>query len=174
MTMLIPFQEKLPQISDSAYVAEGAKLIGAVTVDEEASVWFNCVLRADIDEIRVGRRTNIQDGTIVHLDLGQPCLIGEDVTIGHGAIIHGCIIEDQALISMGAIILSGAKIGARSVIGAGAVVLEGQEIPPDSVVLGVPAKVRRQVDEADLARAKRGVEEYVRLGQMMRRGQSDS
>ena len=116
MTMLIPFQEKLPQVSASAYVAEGAKLIGAVTVDEEASVWFNCVLRADIDEIRVGRRTNIQDGTVVHLDLGQPCLIGEDVTIGHGAIIHGCIIENQALISMGAIILSGAKIGARSVI----------------------------------------------------------
>ena len=174
MTMLIPFQEKLPQISDSAYVAEGAKLIGAVTVDEEASVWFNCVLRADIDEIRVGRRTNIQDGTVVHLDLGQPCLIGEDVTIGHGAIIHGCIIENQALISMGAIILSGAKIGARSVIGAGAVVLEGQEITPDSVVLGVPAKVRRQVSEADLARAKHGVEEYVRLGQMMRCGQSDS
>ena len=174
MTMLIPFQEKLPQVSASAYVAEGAKLIGAVTVDEEASIWFNCVLRADIDEIRVGRRTNIQDGTVVHLDLGQPCLIGEDVTIGHGAIIHGCIIENQALISMGAIILSGAKIGARSVIGAGAVVLEGQEIPPDSVVLGVPAKVRRQVSEADLVRAKHGVEEYVRLGQMMRCGQSDN
>lgn len=174
MTMLISFQENFPQVSSSAYVAEGAKLIGSVTVAEEASIWFNCVLRADIGEIVVGQRTNIQDGTIIHLDPGKPCLIGENVTIGHGAIIHGCIIEDQALISMGAVILSGAKIGARSIIGAGAVVLEEQEIPPDSVALGVPAKVRRQVNKADLERAKHGVEEYIRIGQIMRRDQQEN
>ncbi len=165
--MLIKFQDKYPQVSPSAFIAVGVKLIGAVTLGEESSIWFNSVLRADIGQIVVGDRTNIQDGTVVHLDPDCPCLIGNDVTIGHNAIIHGCVIEDQALISMGAVVLSGAKVGARSIIGAGAVVLEGQEIPPDSVALGVPAKVRRQVDAEDIERTRHGVLEYVQLARLM-------
>lgn len=165
--MLIKFQDEYPQVSPSAFIAVGVKLIGAVTLGEESSIWFNCVLRADIGQIVVGDRTNIQDGTVVHLDPDYPCLIGNDVTIGHNAIIHGCVIEDQALISMGAVVLSGARVGARSIIGAGAVVLEGQEIPPDSVALGVPAKVRRQVGAEDIERTRHGVLEYVQLARLM-------
>ena len=114
--MLIKFKGKMPQIDQSVYVAEGAKIIGDVTIGLEASIWFNCVLRGDIDYIQIGQRTNIQDGTIVHLDHGFPCVVGNDVTIGHRAIIHCCTIESGAMISMGATILTGARIGKNAII----------------------------------------------------------
>ena len=109
--MQIAYKDILPKIHPSAFIAPGAMIIGAVTIGEESSVWFNCVLRGDLEHIEVGERTNIQDGTVVHLDPGFPCLIGNDVTIGHGAIVHGCTVGDGAMISMGATILTGAKIG---------------------------------------------------------------
>ena len=108
--MLIKFKDKVPQIDQSVYIAEGTKIIGDVTIGAEASIWFNCVLRGDIDYIQIGQRTNIQDGTIIHLDHGFPCIVGDDITIGHSTIIHGCTIENGAMISMGATILTGPEL----------------------------------------------------------------
>ena len=166
--MLIAYQNKSPRIHASAFIAEGAMIIGDVTIGEQSSVWFNCVLRGDVDRIEVGARTNIQDGVVVHMDKNFPALIGDDVTIGHGAIMHGCTIEDGAMISMGAIILTGAKIGARGVVGAGAVVREGQEIPPESLAVGLPARIRRDVTTEELERMRLGKDDYVLRGQLMR------
>ncbi len=171
--MQIAYKDILPKIHSSAFIAPGAMIIGAVTIGEEASVWFNCVLRGDLEYIEVGERTNIQDGTVVHLDPGFPCVIGADVTIGHGAIVHGCTVGDGAMISMGATILTGAKIGDRAIIAAGAVVREGQEIPPDALAMGIPAQVRREVTEADLERVRLGREGYVARGQLMRQSLSE-
>ncbi len=170
--MQIAYKDILPKIHPSAFIAPGAMIIGAVTIGEESSVWFNCVLRGDLEYIEVGERTNIQDGTIVHLDPGFPCLIGDDVTIGHGAIVHGCTVGDGAMISMGATILTGAKIGERAIVAAGAVVREGQEIPPDTLAMGLPAQVKREVTSADLERIRRGREGYVARGQLMRKSLS--
>jgi carbonic anhydrase/acetyltransferase-like protein (isoleucine patch superfamily) len=166
--MLIAYQNTFPRIHPSAFIAEGAMIIGSVTIGEKSSVWFNCVLRGDLDRIEVGARTNIQDGAVVHMDRNFPSMIGDDVTIGHGAIIHGCTIGDGAMISMGAIILTGAKIGARGIIGAGAVVREGQEIPPESLAVGIPARVKRDVTAEELERMRLGKDDYVLRGQLMR------
>lgn len=166
--MLIAYQKKSPRIHPSAYIAEGAMVIGDVTIGEQSSVWFNCVLRGDLDRIEVGARTNIQDGAVVHMDKNFPSIIGDDVTIGHGAIIHGCTIGDGAMISMGAIILTGAKIGARGIVGAGAVVREGQEIPAESLAVGIPARIRRDVTAEELERMRLGKDDYVLRGQLMR------
>ena len=171
--MQIAYKDILPKIHPTAFIAPGAMIIGAVTIGEESSVWFNCVLRGDLEYIEVGERTNIQDGTVVHLDPGFPCVIGDDVTIGHGAIIHGCTVGDGAMISMGATILTGAKIGERAIIAAGAVVREGQEIPPDTLAMGLPAQVRREVTPADLERVRSGREGYVARGQLMRKSLSE-
>jgi carbonic anhydrase/acetyltransferase-like protein (isoleucine patch superfamily) len=134
-----------PVIESTAFVAAGARVIGAVTLAEGASVWYNAVLRADGDTITVGRGSNVQDNVSVHVDAGKPVVIGVDVSIGHNAVIHGCTIEDGALIGMGAVVLNGARIGAGSLVAGGAVVLEGTEVPPGSLVAGVPAKVRREL-----------------------------
>ena len=166
--MLIKFKDKVPQVDQSVYIAEGAKIIGDVTIRAEASVWFNCVLRGDIDYIQIGQRTNVQDGTIIHLDHGFPCIIGDDITIGHRTVIHGCTIGNGAMISMGATILTGAKIGENSIVGAGTVVLEGQEIPQGCVALGIPAKIKREVTEVDIDRVSKGKDEYVKLAKLAR------
>ena len=166
--MLIAYQNRSPSIHPSVFIAEGAMIIGDVTIGEKSSVWFNCVLRGDLDRIEVGARTNIQDGAVVHMDKNYPSIIGDDVTIGHGAIIHGCTIGDGAMISMGAIILTGAKIGARGIVGAGAVVREGQEIPAESLVVGIPARIRRDVTAEELERMRLGKDDYVQRGQLMR------
>ena len=167
--MRIPYQQIVPEIHPSVYIAQGAMIIGDVNIGEDASVWFNAVLRGDLDQIRVGARTNIQDGTIVHLDQGFPCIIGDDVTVGHGCIVHGCTVGDGAMLGMGAIVLTGAKIGERAIVGAGALVREGQEIPPETVAVGIPAKVRRDVSAEDLERIRFGTLDYVTRGQIMKK-----
>jgi carbonic anhydrase/acetyltransferase-like protein (isoleucine patch superfamily) len=167
--MRIPYQQIVPEIHPSVYIAQGAMIIGDVTIGEESNVWFNAVLRGDLDQIRVGARTNIQDGTIVHLDKGFPCIIGDDVTVGHGCIVHGCTVGDGAMLGMGAIVLTGAKIGERAIVGAGALVREGQEIPPETVAVGIPAKVRRDVSAEDLERIRFGTLDYVTRGQIMKK-----
>lgn len=129
-----------PVIDQSAFVAKGARIMGDVRVDAEASIWYNAVLRGDINTIKIGARTNLQDGCIVHLENDLPCIVGPDVTVGHAAILHGCVIEQGVLIGMGATILSGARIGRGSMIAAGAVVLGGTEIEPFTLMAGVPAK----------------------------------
>src|SRR5262249_51184227 len=127
-------------IDQTAYIASGAIVLGDVQIGKDSSVWFNSVLRGDTDKITIGESTTIQDLSIIHADLGIPCSIGNRVTIGHRVIVHGCTVEDDCLIGMGAVLLNGARIGRGSVIGAAALVLEGTDVPPNSVVLGFPAK----------------------------------
>ncbi|CAE7237862.1 unnamed protein product [Symbiodinium sp. KB8] len=130
----------LPRLSQGAWVAPGAQVVGDVRLGKDVGVWFNSVLRGDDSHIEVGDGTNIQDLTMVHLDEGLPCTIGRNVTIGHACVLHGCSIEDEVLVGMGAIILNKAVIGRGSVVGAGALVLEGMQVPPFSLVVGSPAK----------------------------------
>jgi carbonic anhydrase/acetyltransferase-like protein (isoleucine patch superfamily) len=147
--MVLSYGDRTPRIAASAFVASSADVIGDVEVGERASVWFQCVLRGDIAPIRIGVSTNIQDGSILHTDTGAPTLIGDWVTVGHRAVIHGCAIEDHCLIGMGAIILSRVRIGSGSIVAAGALVPEETIIPPRSLYMGVPARFRRELNDAD-------------------------
>ena len=150
--MLRPFRGQWPQLDASVFVDQSAQVIGDVAVGPESSIWMNCVVRGDVHRIRIGARSNIQDGTVVHVMRGtHPTTIGDDVTIGHGALIHGCTIEDRVLIGMGAIVLNGATVGADSIVAAGTLVTEGAVIPPRSLVMGSPAKIRRQLTDAEVA-----------------------
>ncbi|MDX1394104.1 MAG: gamma carbonic anhydrase family protein [Gemmatimonadota bacterium] len=159
-----------PTIDATAFIAGSADVVGDVTVGPESSIWYGCVLRGDIAPIVVGARTNIQDLTVVHVDRDTPTRIGDDVGVGHRAIIHGCVIEDRCLIGMGAIVLSHARIGAGSVIAAGALVTEGVEVPPHSLVVGVPGRVVRPVDEELAERAAMTVRSYRLLRERHRDG----
>lgn len=159
-----------PEIHPSAFVAPSADLVGDVRVGPEASIWYGCVLRGDIARIEIGARTNIQDLTVVHVDQGCPARVGERVGIGHRAIIHGCTIEDDSLIGMGAILLSGVVVGRGSLIAAGAVVTEGTEVPPGSLVVGVPGRVVRQVDDRLRERMERTIAHYRALKEGHREG----
>ena len=143
--MIGNYKDKNPKIHDSSYIAPSADIIGEVSIGEKSSIWHQAVLRGDVNKIVVGSYTNIQDGSIVHVAEAFPTIIGNNVTIGHGAIVHGCTIKDGAFIGMGAIILDGAIIGEGSLIGAGALVTEGKEIPPYSLVVGIPGKVVKKI-----------------------------
>ena len=156
------------RIHPTAWVAPSADLMGDVTLEADASVWYHCVLRGDIGAITVGPRSNIQDLTMVHVDEGVPCTIGADVGVGHRCILHGCTIEDSCLIGMGSVLLNNVHVGSGSVIGAGAVVTEGMRIPPGSLVLGVPAKIVRPVDEVLKGRIRLTSEHYVALARRHR------
>jgi carbonic anhydrase/acetyltransferase-like protein (isoleucine patch superfamily) len=160
--MLRPYRGIGPTIDPSAYVDESAHVIGDVTVGPESSLWMNVVCRGDVHWIKVGRRTNIQDGTIVHVMRGtHPTTIGDEVTIGHAAIIHGCTIEDRCLIGMGAILLNGVVVGADSIVAAGALVPERMVIPAKSLVMGSPARVRRPLTDAEAASIREYADRYV-------------
>lgn len=149
-----------PHIHESAFVASGARIIGNVTMEEGASVWYNAVVRGDSDSITLGAGSNLQDNVSVHVDAGHPVVIGRDVSVGHNAVVHGCTVGDGSLIGMGSVVLSGAVIGAGCLIAGGAVVLEGAEIPDGSLVAGVPAKVRRPLTEDERAGILRNAEVY--------------
>lgn len=146
-----------------ACIKEGAIVKGKVSLQEEVSIWYNVVIRSEVEEILIDEQTNIQDGCILHTDPSFPMHIGKKVTVGHGAILHGCTIEDEVLIGMGAIVMNGAHIGKHSIIGAGAVVPEGKEIPENSLVVGCPAKVIKQVSEAQVQMILDNAQEYVDL-----------
>lgn len=152
-----------PTVHATAFVAASADIVGDVTLDEHASVWYGCVLRGDVAPIRVGARTNLQDLTLVHVDHERPAVIGPDVGVGHRAILHGCEIGEGCLIGMGAIVLSHAVIGAGSVIAAGALVTEGMRVPPGRLVVGVPGRIVREVDDDLKRRARLTVENYLAL-----------
>jgi carbonic anhydrase/acetyltransferase-like protein (isoleucine patch superfamily) len=161
--MLRPFRGILPTVDPSAYVDPSAQVIGDVHVGPESSVWMNAVVRGDVHVIRIGARTNIQDGTVVHGQTGtHPVTIGDEVTIGHGAIVHGCTIADRCLIGMGAILLNGVRVGTESIVAAGSLLTEGFEVPPRSLVMGSPAKVRRGLTDAEVASIGGYAERYVR------------
>src|SRR4028118_805218 len=137
---LLPFGDKRPEVADSSFVAPGAFVIGAVYLGEQSSVWYGAVLRGDTEPIRIGARTNVQEGCVLHADPGYPAVVGEGCVVGHNAVVHGCEVGDGCLIGMGATILNGAKIGAGSIVAAGAVVPENREFPPRSLIVGLPAK----------------------------------
>lgn len=170
----LPHGDAFPQIADSAWVAPGAYVVGKVHLGEESSVWYGAVLRGDTEPIRVGSRTNIQDGCVLHADPGYPAVVGEGCVVGHRAVVHGCEIGDNCLIGMSATILNGAKIGEGSIVAAGAVVPEGKEYPPRSLIVGVPAKRIREVTEEQTKDITRGAREYVERAashrQSLRRG----
>jgi len=149
--MLRRFRDVLPTVDPSAYVDESAQVIGDVHIGPESSVWMNVVIRGDVNAIRIGARTNVQDGTVVHVQSGtHPTTIGDEVTIGHGAIVHGCTIEDRCLVGMGAILLNGVRVGAGSIVAAGSLLPEGFQVPPRSLVMGSPAMVRRPLAETEV------------------------
>ena len=150
-----------PEIHPSAFVAESADLIGAVTIEKDASIWYQVVIRADDEPVTIGIGSNIQDGVIIHIDSGYPTIIGQGVTVGHRAIVHGAHIADHVMISMGAIILSGALIGDHCIIGAGALVTEKMDIPPRSLVLGVPGRIIRSVTDDQIKRIHQTADGYV-------------
>jgi carbonic anhydrase/acetyltransferase-like protein (isoleucine patch superfamily) len=158
-----------PRIAGSAFVAWNAEVAGDVSVGEDSSVWFSATARGDIAPIRVGRRTSIQDGAILHVNIDLPCEIGDDCTVGHGAILHGCRVGNGCLIGMGAVVLNGAAIGDECIVGAGALVTEGKSFPPRTLVFGNPAKAVRQLGDEDLARVRDNVALYVELTRAARR-----
>lgn len=157
---ILPVDGKTPQLHETAFVAAGARVLGDVTLAEGASVWYNAVLRADGDSITIGAGSNLQDNVSVHVDRGSPVVIGENVSVGHNAVVHGCTIGDGSLIGMGAVILNGARIGAGTLVAGGAVVLENADIPPGSLVAGVPGKVRRELSDEERAGLLRNAEVY--------------
>jgi len=157
-------------IHPTAFIAAGAVVLGDVTLGRDASIWYNCVVRGDMAPIVIGDETNIQDLTMVHVDESVPCTVGRRVGVGHRAILHGCTIEDEVLVGMGAVLLNGVSVGRGSVIGAGAVLTEGMRAPAGSLVLGVPARVARPVDEALAARVRRTWEHYVAEARRHRAG----
>lgn len=162
--MLRELDGKRPQIGRRVFLAETCAVIGDVVIGDDSSIWYATVVRGDVMPIRVGARSNIQDGTIVHVTAGKyGTTIGDDVTIGHGAIVHACTVEDGCLIGMGSTILDGARIGHGSLVGAGALVTPGTVIPPGSLVLGAPARVKRPVNEQEREQIATGAAHYVEL-----------
>jgi carbonic anhydrase/acetyltransferase-like protein (isoleucine patch superfamily) len=154
-----------PDIHPSAWVAESAEVIGRVTLGEGASVWYGAVLRGDNDRITVGRHSNVQDGSVLHTDHGTPLTLGENVTVGHQVVLHGCTIGDNTLIGIQAVVLNGARIGRNSLVGAGALVTEGKEFPDGVLIVGSPAKVARELTPEQIARLQASATHYVAQAQ---------
>ena len=170
--MIRPFKTVMPNVDPSAYVDESAQVIGDVVIGVESSVWMNVVIRGDVNHIRIGKRTNIQDLTMVHVMRGMhPTIIGDEVTVGQSAVIHGCSIEDRVLIGMAALLLNGVKVGHDSVIAAGSLLTEGTEIPPRSLVMGRPGRVKRALSDQEVAEIQWYSAAYVayRLDYMTKR-----
>jgi carbonic anhydrase/acetyltransferase-like protein (isoleucine patch superfamily) len=159
----LPFDGITPTIAEDAWIAPGAAVIGAVTLGARSSIWFNVTARGDVAPIRIGEESNVQDNAVLHVDGGRACIIGNRVTIGHGAIVHACTVEDEVLIGMGAIVLSRAHIGTGSIIAAGAVVPEDAVIEPHTLVMGVPGKPRRTIGPEEHERIVDNARRYVTL-----------
>jgi carbonic anhydrase/acetyltransferase-like protein (isoleucine patch superfamily) len=160
--MIRSYRGILPRIHSTAFIDDSAQVIGDVEIGEESSVWMTVVIRGDVNRIRIGRRSNVQDGTIVHVMKDtHATTIGDNVTIGHAAVLHGCTIEDQCLIGMGAILLNGVRLGTGSIVAAGTLLPEGMAVPPRSLVMGSPGKVRRELTEGDIAGIQMLADRYV-------------
>jgi carbonic anhydrase/acetyltransferase-like protein (isoleucine patch superfamily) len=160
--MIRTFQGKSPQIHPSAYVAESAEVIGDVVIGEESSVWFKAVVRGDVFHVRIGARTNVQDGTVIHVSNGTHATVLEDeVTVGHNVTLHGCYVERGCLVGMGSIVMDGVRIGAESIVAAGALVSPGTQVPPRSLVIGVPARVKRGLTDEEVAGLAQFWKNYV-------------
>ena len=161
--MIMDFEGVTPRINKNTYISESVDIIGKVNVEENVNIWFGTRLRGGMNNIIIGENTNIQENSVVHVDINSPCIIGKNVTIGHGTIIHGCSISDNVLVGMGSIILNNAKIGKNTIIGAGSLVTQGKEFPEGVLILGNPAKVIRQLTEAEIESIQRSADNYVSL-----------
>ena len=157
------YGDRTPRIAPTAFIADGVQIIGGVEIGEMAGIMFNSVLRGDINDISVGAYSNIQDNSTLHVADDWPCIIGEYVTVGHGVNLHGCVIEDEVVVGMGAIVMNGVVVGRQSTIGAGAVIPPNMKIPPRSLVMGIPAKITRELSEEQAAGNKYWAEKYVRV-----------
>ncbi|HWI11241.1 MAG TPA: gamma carbonic anhydrase family protein [Burkholderiaceae bacterium] len=167
---LYQLDEHRPLLAEGAWVADSAQVIGRVELAEDASVWFGAILRGDTELLRVGKGSNVQDGSVLHADPGYPLVLGDHVTIGHQVMLHGCSVGDGSLIGIGAVVLNGAKIGRNCLVGAGALVTEGKEFPEGSMILGSPAKVVRQLTPEQIAALPRSAEYYVLNAQRFKAG----
>lgn len=160
----------IPERADSAWVADSATVVGRVQLGADSSVWYGAVLRGDNDPIVIGRGSNVQDGSVLHTDIGQPLTVGEDVTIGHQVTLHGCTIGDGSLIGLQAVVLNGARIGRGCLVAAGAVVTEGKSFPDGVLIMGAPAKVVRELSAEQIERVRRGAQHYVEQARRHRAG----
>jgi carbonic anhydrase/acetyltransferase-like protein (isoleucine patch superfamily) len=162
MPLIRPFGGKTPSVHASAFIAPGAVVLGDVEIGEGSSFWFGCVARGDVNGIRIGARTNVQDLTTIHVtSRTHPTVIGDEVTIGHRAVLHGCTIKDRCLIGIGSVVLDGAVVGPEAVVGAGALVPPGMVVPPRTLVMGAPAKVKRDLSAEEIEALRRSAENYV-------------
>src|SRR5512145_1325754 len=167
---VIPYDGKAPRIAPSAFLAEGTVVAGDVEIGEDSSVWFGTVIRGDVNTVRIGARTNVQDQSLVHVTGGtHPTVIGDDVTVGHRAVLHGCTIHDRCLVGIGAIVLDGAVVGPDAMVGAGALVPPGMVVPPGKLVLGAPAKVKRDLTPDEIAALRTSAERYAGYAAKYRR-----
>jgi carbonic anhydrase/acetyltransferase-like protein (isoleucine patch superfamily) len=163
----------MPRIAESAYIDGSAQIIGDVVIGERSSVWPNVAIRGDVNRVRIGDDTSIQDNSVVHVDHGQfPCIVGNRVTIGHRVVLHGCEVNDDALVGIGAIVLNGAKIGAGAIVAAGALVPEGMEVPANTLAMGMPAKVRRDVTPEEEERFRKNWQNYVAIAALYKEEKS--
>ncbi|MFN4005063.1 MAG: gamma carbonic anhydrase family protein [Hylemonella sp.] len=160
----------VPQLGPNAYVADSAQVIGKVTLEENASVWFGTIVRGDSEHIHIGRNSNVQDGSVLHADEGVPLTLGENVSVGHKVMLHGCTVGDGSLIGIGAVVLNHARIGKNCLVGAGALVTEGKEFPDGSMILGSPARVVRQLTPEQIAGLQRIARHYVENAERFRKG----
>lgn len=173
LPMIRKFRGAAPRIAASAYIDSSAEIIGDVVIGERSSVWPHAAIRGDVNHIRIGDETSIQDNTVVHVDHREhPCLIGSRVTVGHSAVLHGCVVSDGALIGIGAIVLNGARVGPGAIVAAGALVPEGMEIPAGMLVMGTPAKVKREVTAEEQKRFQENCDSYVELTAIYKEEQS--
>jgi carbonic anhydrase/acetyltransferase-like protein (isoleucine patch superfamily) len=162
--MIRTYRGVAPRVGNSAYIDPSAQVIGDVVIGERSSIWPNVVIRGDVNHIRIGHETSIQDNTVLHVDHKvYPCIVGNRVTVGHAVVLHGCEVADGALIGIGAIVLNGAKIGAGAIVAAGALVPEGMEVPPNTLVMGTPARIRREVTSEERARFQQNCDNYVKI-----------
>jgi gamma-carbonic anhydrase len=167
--MIIPFRNEHPRVHETAFIADDAILIGDVEIGEEASVWFGSILRGDVNYIRIGDRTNIQDATVIHVSSRtHPTVLENDITVGHRVTLHGCYVETGCLIGIGAILLDGVRVGRNSLVAAGSLLTPGTVIPPRSMVMGAPAKIKRELTEEEIAGIAKNVASYVELSRLYR------
>jgi carbonic anhydrase/acetyltransferase-like protein (isoleucine patch superfamily) len=169
--MIRPYKDRRPRLGMRAWVDASAQVIGDVELGDDASIWMNTVVRGDVNRIRVGARTNVQDNCVLHVTAQHETTLAEDVTVGHSVTLHGCSIGRLCLVGIGAIVLNGARVGEESIVAAGALVPEGMQVPPRSLVMGAPAKVRREVTEEERAGLRRYAENYVGYKEDYRRAE---
>ncbi|MBI5344169.1 MAG: gamma carbonic anhydrase family protein [Deltaproteobacteria bacterium] len=169
--MRLPYKGISPKLHETVFAVESAQIIGDVEIGEYSSVWFNAVIRGDVNYIRIGKRTNVQDNCSLHVTKDTyPLTIGDDITIGHGVVLHGCTVKDRCLIGMGAVVLDNAVIGEDCIVGAGALVTEGTDVPPGSLILGMPAKVVRSLRPDEVLRIAGSAKNYIGYSENYRRG----